>query len=115
MPTVVEVAAVVADNVHRDPADARVLEATAAAWRFVSLAEGLEQPADPPGFTVPDDPTVTQGLIGFARAVYLDAMASRGAQVAIGDVVVDTVYTPEDLYRHWRHYFAHLATSWGVA
>lgn len=115
MTTVPEVASIVANNVGVDAADALVLEATYAAWRFVTIAEGLAEASDPPTTEVPDDPMVTQGLIGFARAVFLDQIASRGAQVALGDNVVDTVFTPEDIYRHWRHYFAPLATSWGVA
>lgn len=113
--TLDEVAAEVAKLLHLPAEDAAVAAATSAAWRFVELAESLAEPGDPPSSTVPDDPVVRQGLIGFARAVYLDAVASRGSSVLLGDQTVDTVFTPEDPYRHWRHYFAGLRTSWGIA
>ena len=114
MPTVSEVAAVVAENVHVASDDAAVVSATEAAWQFAAVAVGLTDDATTPT-PIPDDPIVSAGLVGFARAVYLDRIASRGSQVALGDSVTDTVFTPEDPWRHWRHYFAHLTRSWGVA
>lgn len=114
MPSVVAVSDVVAANVGRDQGDAQVIEATAAAWQYACITEGRISLGDPLP-EVDADALITQGLIGFARAVYLDQLAARGAQVALGDNVIDTVFNPEDIYRHWRHYFAPMAQSWGIA
>lgn len=107
----------VAELVHVADTDARVLRAVDAAAGYVVHVENVDASATPddPVAALPSDALVESGLIGFARALYLDAIASRGQQIAVGDGVVDTLYTPEDLYRHWRHYFAAVASSWGIA
>lgn len=111
----------VADLVHAAPTDVAVTDAVDGAARFVARTCGLvtvdgvtgESTVDPT--LIPDEADYREGLVGFARAWYLDVFASRGAQVAIGDNVVDTVFTPEDVWRHWRHYFSDLTRSYGIA
>lgn len=100
------------------PADSDdVLSAVGAAASWVLVATGVAvHPVTPADLLLlPDDPQQFQGMIGFSRALYLDAMASRGASVLIGDQTVDTVFTPEDLWRHWHHYFDPMTIQWGVA
>lgn len=88
-----------------DPVDDAVTRAVDAAVEYVELTVELDDPLQA-------TPLVDQGLIGFARAIYLDARA-RGTPGTAGDV--DLVFAPEDLWRHWRHYFEHLRTRWGMA
>lgn len=92
-----------------------VAGAVDAAIAFVAVTELGVEPPDDPVAAVRADPLTTQGLFGFSRSLYVDALAARGASVAVGDGTVDTVFTPEDIYRHWRHYFVPLAAQWGVA
>lgn len=110
------IAADVAASLHVAADNDAVTRAVDAAAGYVCTVENVEiaDPADPAA-SLPDTALVAQGLIGMARAMYLDAVASRGAQVAIGDTQVDTLFTPEDVYKHWRHYFVGVAASWGFA
>jgi hypothetical protein len=115
MADVTAIATAVAGLVHVDPADPDVNRAVFAAIEFVVTAENIDLAGGTAADALPSDELTTHGLIGFSRALYLDVLASRGSTVAVGDSVVDTVYTPEDPYRHWRHYFAPLAEAWGYA
>lgn len=99
----------VAALVGAGPADPDVVAAVDAAAEFVVTTGGIE------AGEVPDTALAAQGMVGFSRALYLDALASRGANVVLGDQTVDTVFTPEDIYRHWRHYFASTVEEWGIA
>ena len=61
------------------------------------------------------DAITNNGTIGFARSLYLDMRAARGQQVNVGDGVADNIFQPEDIWRHWRHYFEPQREAWGIA
>lgn len=100
----------VGELLHVAPTDPAVVGACDAAVLYVATVENLAGPD-----SVPGDPLTFQGLVGFSRALYLDQLAARGSSVVVADQTVDTVFTPEDIYRHWRHYFSPLASAWGIA
>jgi len=60
------------------------------------------------------DPITDHALIGFSRAMYLDRLASRGQVVALGDSTADSIFSPEDPWQHWRHFFEPLRVAWGI-
>ena len=60
------------------------------------------------------DPITDHALIGFSRAMYLDRLASRGQVVALGDSTADSIFSPEDPWQHWRHFFEPLREAWGI-
>jgi hypothetical protein len=60
------------------------------------------------------DPITDHALIGFSRAMYLDRLASRGQVVAMGDTTADSIFSPEDPWQHWRHFFEPLREAWGI-
>ena len=64
---------------------------------------------------LPDDALTCNGIVGFATRIYQDAFAPRGVQLAISDAIFEPVFTPEHLFKHWRHYFLRLYVRWGVA
>lgn len=102
-----QIAARVADRIGTTADDPDTVAAVAAADAFVRRTCSID--------TLPDEPDVAQGMVGFSRALYLDAFASRGANVVLGDTTVDTVFNPEDPWRHWHHFFDGLTTRWGIA
>jgi hypothetical protein len=109
----VAVTAAVAANVHRPPDDELVARAVDAAIEYVAIETELaftEPPTD-----LPDSPLVFSGMVGFAGRFYLDAYSPNGVTGAVGDDSFAPVFNPEDLYRHWHHYFDHLKIAWGVA
>jgi hypothetical protein len=107
------VAADVATNLHRPADDPVVGRAVAAAIEYVATYTGLAD-LEPPG-PVPGDALTFNGMVGFATRLYLDQYAPNGAQSAVGDNTFEPIFTPEDIYRHWHHYFDRLTVSWGVA
>ena len=105
-----EIAARVRANLHADPDDEWVDHAIDAAIGYVIVWGDLAEVGLPA-----DDLTAT-GLVGFAERIYLDPAGPNGTQGAIGDYTTfEPTYTPEHLYRHWRHYFKHLTAGWGIA
>lgn len=99
----------VAINVHRPADDPDVLTAVNAAIIYVQTYTGLAE-LDPAG-VVPDDPLTVIGLIGLGARMYLDQFAPNGATVAVGDSTFDPIYTPEDPYRHYHHFFDRLTVG----
>jgi hypothetical protein len=79
------------------------------------------------GLPVPDDALTESGLVGFATRMFLDQYAPMGSSSAFGDPSFPPVFTPEDVYAHWHHYFDHLdgyveatdevpaSGGWGIA
>lgn len=112
-PTIV--AARVAELVGVGSADPDVAVAVAAAEILVVHAEGLEPRPDPSTSALPDDALTVEGMIGLSKRLYLDAVSNGGTSTVVADYTPDVVFSPEDPYRHYRHYFAPLAATWGVA
>ena len=98
-PTVI--AAKVAVLVHRPVDDPIVLEACEAAIEYVAIYTGRAD-ADPV-LEVPSTPLVRSGLVGMGQRIYVDQYAPNGT--ITGGEMFDAVLNPEDLYKHWHHYF----------
>jgi hypothetical protein len=64
---------------------------------------------------LPDDALTIEGLVGFSTRIYLDAYSPNGSQVAIADPTFEPIFQPENLWKHWRHYFRRLYPRWGIA
>ena len=96
-------------NLHAPDDDEWVEHAINAAIGYVIAWTGRAE------LGLPSDDLTTFGLVGFAERIYLDQYGPTGAQTAVGDLSFEPMYTPEHLYRHWRHYFDHLTIGWGIA
>jgi hypothetical protein len=103
----VEIAARVAVLVARPADDPAVVEACEAAIEYVAIYTGRAE-ADPP-LEVPSTALVRSGLVGYASRIYADQYAPNGS--TSGGEMFDPVISPEDLYKHWHHYFDALAVG----
>lgn len=103
------VTARVADNLHAELPDEWITSAVDAAVEYVTVWTNRET------LGLPDDPLTVNGLVGFATRIYQDAFMPGGASVAIADPSFVPIFTPEHLFKHWRHYFNRLNVAWGVA
>jgi len=99
----------VAENLHGEVTDPWITSAVDAAIVFV-----LDQ-TNRNSVGLPSDPLTVNGLVGFATRIYLDAFSPNGSQVAIADPTFEPIFQPENLWKHWRHYFKRLYPRWGVA
>ena len=106
---ITEIVARVRANLHAADDNEWVDHAVDAAIQYVIVW------TDRTEYGLPADDLTATGIVGFAERIYLDQYAPSGAQSTIGDDTFDPIYNPEHLYRHWRHYFAHLTSGWGIA
>ena len=90
-----------------DPADSLAARAVDTAVEFVETTVEVSP--------LQSSPMTDNALVGFSRAMYLDRVASRGQVVPVADGNADTLFLPEDPWRHWRHFFEPLRVQWGIA
>ena len=62
---------------------------------------------------LPDDELTVHGLVGLSVRILRDTDAVNGQPSA--GAGYDAAFTPENLYRHWRHYFVHIERGTGIA
>lgn len=99
----------VAANLHVDESDQWVIGAVDAAVAYVIDYTNRN------AIGLPGDALTMNGLVGFATRIYQDGFAPQQVNVAVGDPVFEPIFTPEHLFKHWRHYFLRLYVKWGVA
>lgn len=99
----------VASNLHADAADEWVMSAVDAAVAYVIDYSNRNE------IGLPDDALTMNGLVGFATRIYQDGFSPNGVNVAIGDPMFTPTFSPEHLFKHWRHYFLRLYPKWGIA
>lgn len=103
-----EIVARVAQNLHVTLPDDWVEQAVDSAVIFVIDRTNRNE------IGLPADSLTVSGLVGFSTRIHQDAFSPNGAQVAVGDGSFEPTFLPENLWKHWRHYFTRLNPAWGV-